>query len=111
MQVLPIGSVVQAKKEKLLITGYQLLEQKEELRLGYFAVKYPRGFAGIESVGVLQEEEIEGVLAEGYRCEKERKYTKGLSDFSENIKTIKASNWRMFTELLEQKLKNNREDA
>lgn len=104
MKALPIGSVVKARGIKLLILGYQTFEQEDHIRMGYLAVKYPRGYAGRESLGILGFDEITEVLAEGRRTERETKYTEGLGRFADNCKELNVDEWELYVRKLQEKI-------
>lgn len=77
-RILPIGTVVEARGLKLLLLGAILMEQDGTMAPGYYAVKYPRGFAGEESLGQLAAAEITKVWAEGYEDPVAKGYNTGL---------------------------------
>ena len=78
-RILPIGTVVEARGLKLILLGAILLEQDGKMVTGYHAVKYPRGFAGSESLGQLAASEITKVWAKGYEDAIAERYNLGLS--------------------------------
>lgn len=77
-RILPIGTVVEARGLKLILLGAILLEQDGKMVTGYHAVKYPRGFAGSESLGQLAASEITKVWAKGYEDAIGERYNLGL---------------------------------
>ena len=93
MKVLGIGTVVVRKGCKLLIIGYQLPNPGKKRNFGYFAVKYPRGEAGRESIGVLFPEEIEELCSEGYQTDEGRDYVSFLEILNESTKKIPEESW------------------
>lgn len=78
-RILPIGTVVEARGFQLILLGAVLMERDGKMVLAYHAVKYPRGFAGEESLGQLAASEITKILAEGYEDEIARRYNVGLA--------------------------------
>lgn len=111
MKVLPVGSVVRAGKNKLLIAGYQIFYEEQRVDMGYLAVKYPRGYAGKESLGILRFSEVEETLAEGLHTPGEKRYTEGLGRFWERAGELDPENWERFMKLLAEKAKERTEAA
>ena len=81
--VLPIGSVVEAHNEKLFLLGSRLVTTEGKMTLAYVAVKYPLGYSGKESVGVVLAEDIKSVLFEGNAGETGKKYYAALEKMYE----------------------------
>ena len=77
-RILPIGSVVEAHDVKLCLLGARMVEKDGHLALAYVAVKYPRGFAGKESLGVVMAADIKKVLWEGAEGRTGKKFNDGL---------------------------------
>ena len=111
MNVLPVGSVVRARDIKLMIAGYELFENKEknQVRAGYIAVKYPRGYAGRESLGILGFDEIQEVLKEGLHTPGELRFTQGLGRFYHQAETLDGEKWNRFMEILQDRLKEKKQ--
>lgn len=76
--ILPIGSVVEAHNVKLCLLGARMVEKEGHLALAYVAVKYPRGFSGKESLGVVMAADIQNVLFEGNEGRTGKKFNSGL---------------------------------
>ncbi|MBQ1931288.1 MAG: DUF4176 domain-containing protein [Lachnospiraceae bacterium] len=76
--ILPIGSVVEAHNVKLCLLGARMVEKDGHMALAYVAVKYPRGFAGKESLGVVLASDIKQVLFEGNEGKTGKKFNEGL---------------------------------
>lgn len=108
MKVLPVGSVVKARGIKLLIVGYQMFYRENRVNIGYLAAKYPRGYAGKESLGILQFTEIQDVLKEGLHTPEELRYTEGLRIFHEHAEGLDGEKWRLFMESLDEGLKKEK---
>lgn len=96
MKALPIGSVVRGRDFKLLIIGYMMANVEDKVVTGYKAVKYPRGFAGMESLGILMLDEVQEVLFEGYRTDRETEFTEAIGVFAEESKELKGSDFDTF---------------
>lgn len=77
-RIYPIGSVVEAHNSKLCLLGARMVEREGHLALAYVAVKYPRGFSGKESLGVVLAAEIDKVLFEGNEGRIGKKFNDGL---------------------------------
>lgn len=109
MNVLPVGSVVRARNMKLMIAGYELFEHKGQVCPGYIAVKYPRGYAGKESLGILHFDEIQEILKEGLHTPGELRFTQGLGRFYDQRKGLDWEKWNQFMEMLQDGLKEKKE--
>ncbi|MCI5700943.1 MAG: DUF4176 domain-containing protein [Lachnospiraceae bacterium] len=102
MKVLSIGSVVKAKGKKMLILGYKVFDENDKMLVGYYVTAFPRGYAGIESLGVILLEDVEEILAEGYVTSEEEQYAESLKAFAEQTQNVKASEVnRMFAKMAE----------
>lgn len=78
-QILPIGSVIRAHNEKLFILGARMIEVEGKMSLAYLAVKYPRGYAGKESLGVVLNADIKEVIFRGNEGRSGKKHNIGLT--------------------------------
>lgn len=78
-RILPIGSVVRAHNVKLLLLGARMIEVEAKMTLAYLAVKYPGGYAGDESLGVVLSKDIEEVLFRGNEGRVGKKHNDGLT--------------------------------
>lgn len=78
-RILPVGSVVEIQGKKVMLLGAALKEQDGRLVNGYYAVRYPRGFVTVESLGFAPTDAIERVCARGYEDPVGRKYIDGVT--------------------------------
>lgn len=66
MKLLPIGSILQIQKEKIIILGYRM-EQEEEFKRYYIGAAYPLGIVDKNKLGLLPVEASYNVVFEGYK--------------------------------------------
>lgn len=78
-RILPVGSVVELQGKKIMLLGAALQERDGRLVSGYYAVRYPRGFVTLESLGFVAAEEIENVCARGYEDAVGARYIEGVT--------------------------------
>ncbi len=65
MKLLPIGSILQIQKEKMIILGYRM--EQEEFKHYYIGVAYPLGIVDKNKLGLLPVEASYDVVFEGYK--------------------------------------------
>ena len=83
--LLPLGSVVKARDLKLMILGDIDQAENGKMRTYYIAVQYPRGFATLASLGMIEPEEIQEVLFTGYIEEGKEGYFKAKKSMHEKL--------------------------
>ena len=80
-ELLPIGSVIKTKKDSvdpLMIIGYYPIEKATQKLYEYLGTVYPRGMGGGRKLVLLNEQDTNEVLFDGYKNESACKIYKPL---------------------------------
>lgn len=73
---LPVGSVVETGHGKALIVGCTFTEKNDKMKKTYMIVPYPAGYAGEDSLRLIEAENVQ-LVSDGYHgmlCEAYTKY-------------------------------------
>ena len=73
MKLLPIGSIIRIKEQKLCIIGYTSISKEDKTHCGYYAVPYPIGYINVEKTLFVPLAVNVEVLAYGYQTEASEK--------------------------------------
>lgn len=103
MEILPIGSIVRSGEEILIILGYSAYPGEEKLQSGYLVSKYPRGFAGIKSVGFLSYDKAKEVVFYGYKTDKQLEFGERMKELSNIMDKIETKKWESVLENIQNK--------
>ena len=103
MEVLPIGSIIRSGEENLIIVGYSAYPKAEKLQSGYLVCKYPRGFAGIKSVGFFSYDKVKEVVFYGYKTDNQLEFEEKMRELSNVIDQIETKKWESILENVQNK--------
>ena len=110
-RMLPIGSVVEAHNVKLCLLGARMVEKDGRMALAYVAVKYPRGFAGKESLGVVLASDIKQVLFEGNEGKTGKKFNDGLFQTYQTMEGKTPEEAKLLMDQIKDGLKKARKES
>lgn len=84
---LPLGSVVLLKeaKKRLMITGFCIKVDGQDLIYDYSGCLYPEGIIGASEVAVFNHDQIEKIFSIGFSDEEEKKFKQKLVESLNNI--------------------------
>lgn len=88
MKLLPIGSIIKMKEQKLCILGYTSISKEDKTHCGYYAVPYPAGFINVKKTVFIPTSANVDVLAYGYQTEVSEKTVELLGIFFDAADTI-----------------------
>jgi len=82
-ELLPVGSVVllQGGEKRLMIIGVVQTNPDDDIEYDYLSCLYPEGFVGPEHNYLFNHEDIERIVAEGYKDGEHDEFRAKLAEF------------------------------
>ena len=105
-QILPIGSVVEAGDVRLCLLGARMLEKEGCMTLAYCAVRHPRGYAGLESLGIVYAQDITRILFTGKVGSSGRQFLDGLTTIYRQMEGRTAAQAQALFDEMQEKYKD-----
>lgn len=94
-QTLAVGTVVEFGGRRLMVVGYNMVEDEGHVGLAYLVVPCPLGYVSPDSMLVVRARELEAGLADpGYAGEDALPYLQALDDMRTQGEKVPADEWQ-----------------
>ena len=110
-EMLPIGSVVKAGGQTVLLTGVQKAEINGTLTAGYFCVPWPYGYLGEESLYFIRRGDISEVISRGYCDGEGKEFWNYVTEYADSLEAMEPGQALLLEQILQEIREKAEEDG